>query len=114
MARMFGERLRAARLAAGIDSTNRLALLAGVNQGALSKIERGLKGIGPEYLERLAPVLGLDVSVLRAWALEDELGAEEALKVARALMREHDVPPIPDEGKTRSLGQDPVDSGLAG
>lgn len=82
---VFGERLGAAREAVGL-SQNKLAALAGVEQAIVNKVERGHLAPSSNVISKLAPVLGLPVAVLRAWALEDQLGEEEARNVARALL----------------------------
>lgn len=81
----FAARLRTAREAVKL-SQSKLALEAGVHQQEVSEIELEKRSPSERFIAAVAPVLGLDVAVLRAWALEDELGADEARKVARALL----------------------------
>jgi transcriptional regulator with XRE-family HTH domain len=63
LARQFGDELRYARLAAGLSQA-RVAAAAGVTQGSISRVERGMPPY-PDIVEaaRVARIVGLDLSV---------------------------------------------------
>lgn len=59
----FGQRLRQARLKAGV-SQEKLADLAGLHRTYVSSVERGLRNISLENIDRLATALGVEMADL--------------------------------------------------
>lgn len=90
---VFGSRLKAARLAAGL-SQEQLGIQAGIEEASASarmnRYERGTRVPGLEWVERFGAVLGLPVAYFFA-SSDDEA---ELLEVFHKL---------PDEGRKRLL-----------
>lgn len=63
VAARFGAKLRAVRLKAGV-SQERLADLAGLHRTYVSGVERGLRNISLENIDRLARALDVDMAAL--------------------------------------------------
>lgn len=59
----FGVRLREVRLGAGV-SQEKLADLAGLHRTYVSSVERGLRNISLENIDRLAAALGVELADL--------------------------------------------------
>jgi transcriptional regulator with XRE-family HTH domain len=59
----FGQRLREIRTSRGL-SQERLAAIAGLDRTYVSGIERGVRNVSLENIERLASALGVDASDL--------------------------------------------------
>lgn len=81
MSENFGAYLVELRRARDL-SANRVALSSGVDQGTLSKVERGERRATDEMLAKLAPVLGVPFMTLKQAALRDRLSQEDIQAVA--------------------------------
>jgi transcriptional regulator with XRE-family HTH domain len=66
MSGYFAERIRAARVAAGL-SQGALAELAGMTQGNVSRLESGRHHVSEGTLELIASALGLTMAELVSW-----------------------------------------------
>lgn len=87
----FGEKLRTRRDALRL-SGNRLAILSGVDQAYLSKIERGIRQPTGEVIAKIAPVLGVPLAEVQAWADADRLGEDRVKAVQAHAIKEPAAP----------------------
>lgn len=78
----FGSRLTAAREAKGITKY-RLAKLIGMSQAYVGQLETGAYKPSNETVAKLAPVLGVPLAEMQAWADADRLG-EDRVKAVQA------------------------------
>lgn len=62
----WGAKIRAARQERGL-TVSKLARLADVDQGNLSRVERGVQGVSDDMRMRIAAALGVEVSELFAY-----------------------------------------------
>jgi len=85
-ARIFGERVRAQRLALGI-SQETLAELSGLHWTALGKIERGLRNPSLHNIVKIASGLAVDPAVLLTGLTAADVGSVQAKESAAERIR---------------------------
>jgi transcriptional regulator with XRE-family HTH domain len=73
MATSFAKKLKELREACGLSGLA-LSKQAEISQPLLNRIENGQREPTPEVIAKLAPVLGVSVEEMQAWADADELG----------------------------------------
>lgn len=83
--RHFGPWFVALRESRGFKSGNSFALAAEVSQALLNKVERGERAPTDEFLQKVAPTLGVTFDTLKREALKDELGEQLPLAAEAAL-----------------------------
>lgn len=88
---IFPARLKAARKAKRYTQRE-LAGLVGMDQGHISRLENGGKGVSMEHLQALAKELGVTISHLLGEDVRDESGAYAATGERGAILSNYDAP----------------------
>jgi transcriptional regulator with XRE-family HTH domain len=88
---IFPARLKAARKARRYTQ-RQLAGLVGMDQGHISRLENGGKGVSMEHLQALARELGVSISHLLGEDVMEESGAYDATGVRAAILSNYNAP----------------------
>jgi len=88
---IFPARLKAARKAARLTQRE-LADRTGMDQGHISRLESGGKGVSMEHLQELAKALNITVSYLIGENVKEEKGGYNATGTRGALLLNYDAP----------------------
>jgi transcriptional regulator with XRE-family HTH domain len=88
---IFPARLKAARKAKRYTQ-RQLAVLVGMDQGHISRLENGGKGVSTEHLRMLAKELGVSISHLLGEDLQEESGAYTAAGQPTAILSNYNAP----------------------
>jgi transcriptional regulator with XRE-family HTH domain len=88
---IFPARLKAARKAKGYTQ-RQLAGLVGMDQGHISRLESGGKGVSMEHLQALAKELGVSISHLLGEDVMEESGEYTATGVRATILSNYNAP----------------------
>ncbi len=88
---IFPSRLKAARKAKRYTQRE-LAGLVGMDQGHISRLENGGKGVSMEHMQALARELGVTVSHLLGEDVREDTGAYAATGERAAILSNYDAP----------------------
>ncbi|MES9990553.1 MAG: helix-turn-helix transcriptional regulator [Candidatus Thiodiazotropha sp.] len=89
---IFPTRLKAARKAKRYTQRE-LASLVGMDQGHISRLENGGKGVSIEHIQALAKELDVTVSHLLGEEIKDETGAYIATGERATILSNYEAPP---------------------
>jgi transcriptional regulator with XRE-family HTH domain len=88
---IFPARLKAARKAKRLTQRE-LATLAGMDQGHISRLESGGKGVSTEFLQNLAKILGVTIAHLLGEDAREDAARYELTHTKTTLVTGHDTP----------------------